>query len=108
MPDRRDDALVSLFRLIDKVTIAMLHLFLDDATPAQPVIGQFAIPLVVVVSNFAFREDLLRSFSFGPAFGASEFVRFAFRRRIIPGVEQLARITTLRCLLSLPLLHSFS
>src|ERR1051326_2741744 len=53
MPDRRDDTLVPFLREIHEVAIAMLHLLLDNPTPANPMIGQLSIPLVVVVRNLA-------------------------------------------------------
>ena len=77
MPYRRNHTLVPLFRLIDKAAVAVLHLLLDNATPAKAMIGQLAIPLIVVVRNFSFREDLLRRLSFRPCFRAGELIRIA-------------------------------
>src|SRR6185369_10759184 len=91
MSYRRDYALVSFLRVFDEVAIAMLHFLLDDATPAESMICQFAIPLVVVERDFTFREHLLRRVALGPRFGAHQIVRLTFHRRIVPGIEQLAR-----------------
>ena len=87
--------------------IAMLHAFFDHAAPAQAMIGQLAIPLVVVVSHFAFFNRLLRQFGFGPGFGAREFVRLAFAVGIVPGVEKLARVAPLRLSFRRPAVEAF-
>src|SRR6185437_16689959 len=90
------------------IAVAMLHLLLDHAAPAEPMIGQLAVPLVVVVGHFTFTERLLGRLGFGPCVSASEFVRIAFLRRIVPRIEQLARVTTLRLPISLLLLETIS
>src|SRR5215213_6001552 len=86
----------------------MLHFLLDHTAPAETMIRQLTIPLVVVVCHFTFSEDLLGRLGFGPCFSAGELVRIAFLRWIVPRIEQLARITTLRLTISLSLLHSVS
>ena len=68
-----------LFRLLDKISISLLHFLFDDATPTKPVIYQLTVPLVVVVRNLAFREHLLGRFSLGPCLRAGEVVRIALR-----------------------------
>src|SRR6185436_3638890 len=108
MAYRRDDTLVSLFCMFDEIAIAMLHFLLDDATPAKSMIRELAIPLVVVESDFTLDQHLLGRLALGPGFGAHQIVRFAFHRRIVPGIEQLARIATFRHAFSLSLLHSLA
>ena len=67
MTNRRDDAFVTLARVVDEIAAAALHFLFDYATPADSMIYQFAVPLVIIESDLALFESLLRRFAFAPA-----------------------------------------
>src|ERR1051325_8959202 len=58
-------------------------------------VGQFAIPLVIVVRHLAWFDCLFGKFAFAPAFGAGQLIRFAGIVGFVPGGEQLARVAAL-------------
>src|SRR6185295_11544230 len=97
----RNDSAVPLACLLDKLAIAVFHLFLNHAAPTQTMVRQFAVPLVVVISNLALFDCLFWKLAFGPAFGAGKFIGFTFAVWIVPGTEQIARVAALRILLGL-------
>ena len=100
--NRRNHALVALAGLFDKDLIAMFHAFFYHPAPAKAMVSQLAIPLVLVESNFAFFNHLLRKLSFPPRFSAGEFIGFTVAFGVIPGVEKLAYVSALGFLLGLP------
>ena len=92
-------------RFIDKVAAAMLHFLFHHATPADAMIGQLAVPLVVVERDFAFFQILLRT---SPSLQASlpsssSNSPSAFG---VPGIEQFARVAPLRLSIGLTLRSS--
>jgi len=56
---------MTLAGLIHESTIAMLYLFFDYATPAETMIRQFAVPLIIVVGDFAFLQFLFGAYVAG-------------------------------------------
>src|SRR5689334_17466806 len=86
----------------------MFYLLLDHATPTETMIGQLAVPLVVVVSHFTLSEHLLGRHGFGPCVSAGKLAGLTFLRWIVPRTKQFARITTLGLTISLLLLESIS
>src|SRR2546423_3661099 len=108
MTNRRDDSFVAVTRLIDERSVAALHLLFDHATPTDAMIGQLAIPLVVIKSHLTRFEILFRSFAFAPSLSAVKLIKLAFRFRV-PGIEQLACVATLRLAIAFTLgQHFFS
>src|SRR6266545_6644602 len=95
MANGRDHSFVALARLFDENLIAMLDAFFDYAAPANTMISQLAIPLVIVVSDFALLDRLLRKLRLRPGLSAGEFIRFALAIGIIPGIEKLTGIAPL-------------
>ena len=87
--------LVAFARLIDKRAIAALHFLFHHAAPADAMVGQLAIPLVVVERHLTFFQVLLRRLGLAPRFAAFQFVGFAFAVGV-PGIEEFARVATLR------------
>ena len=83
--DGRNHAFVALASFLDKSPIAMLHALFNHPAPAQTVIGQLPVPLVIVVSHLAFFNRLLRQIGFGPGLRARQFIRLAFLFGIVPG-----------------------
>src|SRR6185312_13614577 len=53
MTNRRDDALVTFASLFDEVAVAVFDLLFDDSTPTQTMIGELAVPLIVIECDFA-------------------------------------------------------
>src|SRR5678815_2402443 len=94
--------------LIHKRAIPVLHALLDYATPTKAMIRQLSVPLVVVVSDFAFEQLEFGAFAFSPHFAALEFIGFALRVRVGPCIEELARIASLRLALVRAVAHRFA
>ena len=96
MSDGRDYAAVAVTRLVDKRAISMLDLFFDHAAPAESMIGELAVPLIVIVGHFTIFQVLFRALSLYPGFGTLELVGVSLRARVVPGVKEFARIAPLR------------
>src|SRR5262245_52254118 len=77
MPNRRNDAFVSLPRVVNERAIAALHFLFNHAAPADAMIRQLAVPFIVIERDLAFFQALLWRFAFTPGFAAIEFIKLA-------------------------------
>ncbi len=59
-------------------------------------IGEFTIPLIVVVGYLAFFQLLFGVLGLDPGFATFKFVRISLGVGIVPGVKELTRVASLR------------
>src|ERR1051325_6469184 len=95
MPNRRDDALVTVASFIDERAIATLHFLFNHAAPADAMVSQLAIPLVVIERDLAGFQILLRRVGFAPRLAAVQFIELALCVGV-PRIEQFTGVAALR------------